>query len=600
MEIPAKKFVKLLAEHDPASPEFREGLRETLHSRGAAPEQTFSGQAVTGEPSSGRSYSERSSSVASSSGLTWAGQSSGQRVVEFDLWKDVFVQQRLPWARFVESALIHACAAVLIWTLSLVWLRQQRILDTAAFDRSSLITYSPEEYLPPLDTGAGETPKPRVGDPAFAKQPILSVPREADNRRQTIVAPPDLKLDRDVPLPNIVATGTVAPMVPLNATNSLSSRVKAPDSQVVAPAPEVAFARDRVTQAGLRSDIIPPPPEVKHDRARGMAGPDTAVIAPPPEVTSARGHAGQMNIAPSAAVAPAPQLTLAEQHAIYGRGQAGGKDLAAGTQAVAPAPSVSGGAGGASGRLVALGINPITPTGPVAVPGGNRRGSFEAGPQGKAGATGAPDFAGSKTAGNGTGWKTSNGQLPAGLRVGAAPGRTGAIARDGEGADDGAREMASANAAGTIRGRRAASAIADEKVTSMDREVFGDRRLYGTTLNMPNLNSTSGSWVMHFAELEPDPKQQDLMQPLPTEKSDPGYPLELIRNNVHGTVTLYAVIHADGRVDGIRVLNSPDERLDDWAKNALAGWKFMPALRAGKPVAVEALVEIPFRVRRGF
>ena len=388
-------------------------------------------------------------------------------------------------------------------------------------------------------------------------------------------------------------------MVPLNATSSLSARAKAPDQQVVAPAPEVEFARDRVTQAALRSDIIPPPPEVKHEHTRGMAGPETAVIAPPPEVATARGRAGQMNIGPSTAVAPAPQLTLAEQHAIYGRGQAGGKDLAAGTQAVAPAPSVSGGAGGATGRLVALGINPITPTGPVAVPGGNRRGSFEAGPQGRAGATGAPSFAGSKTAGNGTGSRTRNGQLPAGLRVGAAPGGTGAIARDGNG-DDGAREVASANGAGAIQGRRTAAAIADEKVTSMDREVFGDRRLYGTTLNMPNLNSTSGSWVMHFAELEPDPKQQELMQPLPTEKSDPGYPLELIRSNVHGTVTLYAVIHADGRVDGIRVLNSPDERLDDWAKNALAGWKFMPALRAGKPVAVEALVEIPFRVGEGF
>jgi TonB family protein len=593
MEIPAKKFVRLLAEHDPASPEFREGVRETLHLHDARAEQSSSERLTSGHASSQQASSEHGSS-----GQSRARQFSGQRAPEFDLWKDVFVQQKLPWRRFVESALIHACAAVLIWTLSLIWLRQQKILDTAAFDRSSLITYSPEEYLPPLDTGAGETPKPRVGDPAFAKQPILSVPREADNRAQTIVAPPDLKLDRDVPLPNIVATGTVAPVVPLNATNSLSSRVKAPDSQVVAPAPEVAFARDRVTQAGLRSDIIPPPPEVKHDRTRGMAGPETAVIAPPPEVTTAKGRVGQMNIGPSAAVAPAPQLTLAEQHAIYGRGQAGGKDLAAGTQAVAPAPSVSGGTGGSSGRLVALGIHPVTPTGPVTVPGGNRRGSFEAGPQGKAGASGAPDFAGSKTAGNGTGAKTRNGQLPAGLRVGAAPGANGAIARDG--ADDGASEMASANGTGAIPGRRAAAAIADEKVTQADREVFGDRRLYGTTLNMPNLNSTTGSWVMHFAELEPDPKQQDLLQPLPMEKSDPGYPLELIRSNVHGTVTLYAVIHADGRVDGIRVLNSPDDRLDGWAKNALAGWKFMPALRAGKPVAVEAVVEIPFRVRKGF
>jgi periplasmic protein TonB len=84
------------------------------------------------------------------------------------------------------------------------------------------------------------------------------------------------------------------------------------------------------------------------------------------------------------------------------------------------------------------------------------------------------------------------------------------------------------------------------------------------------------------------------------EKSDPGYPLELIRANVHGMVTLYAVIHSDGKVGEIRVLNSPDERLDPYAAKALARWKFVPAERAGKPVALEAVVEIPFRVRRNF
>jgi outer membrane biosynthesis protein TonB len=53
-------------------------------------------------------------------------------------------------------------------------------------------------------------------------------------------------------------------------------------------------------------------------------------------------------------------------------------------------------------------------------------------------------------------------------------------------------------------------------------------------------------------------------------------------------------------VSDIRVLNSPDERLDTYAASALARWKFVPAERAGKPVALEAVVEIPFRVRRSF
>jgi len=117
---------------------------------------------------------------------------------------------------------------------------------------------------------------------------------------------------------------------------------------------------------------------------------------------------------------------------------------------------------------------------------------------------------------------------------------------------------------------------------------------------MPNLNSSTGSWVIKFAELDGGRKEGELLEPLATEKSDPGYPLELIRANVHGTVTLYAVIHADGKVGNIRVLNSPDERLDSYAAQALARWKFLPAERAGKPVALEAVVVIPFRVRRSF
>jgi protein TonB len=117
---------------------------------------------------------------------------------------------------------------------------------------------------------------------------------------------------------------------------------------------------------------------------------------------------------------------------------------------------------------------------------------------------------------------------------------------------------------------------------------------------MPNLNSITGSWVIRFAELKSNRPEGELLAPVATQKSDPGYPLELIRENVHGTVTLYAVIHSDGRVGEIRVLNSPDERLDSFAEHALARWKFLPALRSGKPVALEAVVVIPFRSRREF
>lgn len=555
MESPGKDLLRLLVERDPASPEFRSGVRAALH-----PELR-----PTELP--------------------------GSEEGEFDLWRDVFVQQKLPWGRFLQSALLHTAAVALIWTISLSWIRQQKILDRATFDRSSLVTYSPEEYLPPLDTGSSEAPKAQKGDPVYTKQPILSVPREADNRSQTIVAPPDLKLDRDVPLPNIVATGAIAPTVPLDAARpSLATRIAAPETQVVAPAPDVQFARDRVVQAAMKSDVVAPPPELTQ---------------------STKGRVGLMNIGPSDVVAPAPQLTLAEQHSLAARGK--GPLPGGSVQPVGPPPSVAAG-GGSAGRLIALGIHPVAPTGPVAVPGGNRRGTFSASPQGKPGASGTPDLAGS---GKGdSGFKTRNngrGSLPAGLHVGAADsGATSAVERNGASSRgnsggngaDGAREVAGLSSSGAMpgarSGARAASAVPDDKVTDVDRQVFGGKRFYEMALNMPNLNSSTGSWVIRFAELDAGRKEGELLAPVATEKSDPGYPLELIRANVHGMVTLYAVIHADGKVGDIRVLNSPDERLDSFAAKALARWKFVPAVRAGKPVALEAVVVIPFRVRRSF
>src|ERR1039458_6746796 len=221
MGLPARKLIRLMIEHDPASPEFRRGVRESVGPRLA------------------------SAQIGATDDL--------------GLWHDVFVQQKLPWGRFLQSVALHATAFALIWGLSLAWLRQQKILTPSAFDRSSLITYSTEEYLPPLDTGSAAAPEAQTGEPAFAKQPILSVPREADNRSQTIVVPPDIKLDHDVPLPNIIASGAIVPVVPLDATRSLSNRAVAPDTQVIAPAPDANFARN-VNQTALKSDIIPPPP----------------------------------------------------------------------------------------------------------------------------------------------------------------------------------------------------------------------------------------------------------------------------------------------------------------------------------------------------
>jgi TonB family protein len=68
-----------------------------------------------------------------------------------------------------------------------------------------------------------------------------------------------------------------------------------------------------------------------------------------------------------------------------------------------------------------------------------------------------------------------------------------------------------------------------------------------------------------------------------------------MQENVSGTVTLRAIIHADGTVGDIRVVNGADQRLDHYAAEALSRWHFLPAMKNGNNVDVEAIVMIPFK-----
>ncbi len=136
----------------------------------------------------------------------------------------------------------------------------------------------------------------------------------------------------------------------------------------------------------------------------------------------------------------------------------------------------------------------------------------------------------------------------------------------------------------------------------LEQKIFNGRRLYSMTLNMPNLNSAGGSWVIRFAELSSTAGTGELIAPIAEHKVDPAYPLQLMRENVSGTVTLRAIIRIDGTVGDIHVVNGADQRLDQYASQALARWHFRPAMKNGSTIDVEAIVMIPFKpiLRRTF
>ena len=530
-------------------------------------------------------------------------------------WNDVFVNRRLPWQPFGESVLLHGLAIAMVWLLSVAWVRQHPLTPHSK-DFTNVTVYSPEEYLKPLDTGKGSL-QSSAGDPVYSRQEVISVPPEADNHTQTVVVPPDLKLAEEVPLPNVVSWPQTNLSVPIEAT-TLASKMPGLRSSVVAPVPEVAAESNRRT-VDLAQNVVAPTPDIADVMSpQAIHAPQTSVVAPPPSIDASRTRrVGDLNIAQSEAVAPAPSLPVEAQRAgtrslagTVGAGEAG---------VVPPPPSGVGseGAATAGSRMIALGIHPAALTGPITPPAGNRRGSFAATPSGRMGATGKPAVAGENarenpSMGSGTapGNGGSNGQtalqgVPSGLHVGDAPPQksTSAVAGNGDGKALGDSGLVASAAPPNTTGAhstKVASPVPDEKVSETERQVFGGRRVYSMSLNMPNLNSAGGSWIIRFSELSDQSGPGPLTAPEATHKVDPGYPIELMRQNVQGTLTLRAVIRSDGHVSDVEILNSPDDRLNQFARSAFERWTFRPGTKNGNAVALQAVINIPFRTRNSF
>jgi TonB family protein len=261
----------------------------------------------------------------------------------------------------------------------------------------------------------------------------------------------------------------------------------------------------------------------------------------------------------------------------------------------APAPEMTSAAGGASAStLIALSATP-GPAAPVAPPAGNLAAKVSISPDGgKKGGAVDPNTGG-------------GGKSPVGVSIsgGNPPAKSG-ISGPGAGTRTGSMRSLSA--------RPQESASDDEPVRvgppdfkalppgAKPEQVFVGKRVYTMNVNMPNLNSATGSWIMNFSELHrgdaggPHIASTDLSSPVPLRKVDPKYPPTLVAERVEGEVVLYAVIGKDGSVGEIQVVRGVEDLLDENSKSALAQWKFRPATKAGEPVEVEVIAHIPFRI----
>jgi len=512
-------------------------------------------------------------------------------------WPDVFVSTRLPKRSLAQSALYHVFVLMVLLAFPDFWARRPWAAQPVFSDRK-LTYYEVSEYLPALRTGSAPAKVARKGRPRYSKQPIISIPRQPDNSTQTIVnpiAPPTLR--EEVRLPNMVIWTPVPSPAPVAAARRSASQLTVP---------------------WLAPEVVAPPPQAirrKLDSMRLPKAPLAAVVEPPPSPEVPKRKLGELNIAALEPQIAAPALPVPAQRAVAGDVEgvegpppAGTQGMRSGTEAV--------------GQLIALGLNPAAPSGPVSLPAGSRRGIFAASPEGTPGAPGTPDIAGGGTGPGGSGTGAAGGPgsgsgagNPSGVFIGGGPAVQGPVAVV---AGDGTNRGASGPGNNVTRERLLAAALPprtpdigrsplpgasstpppSRDEAKIEDKVFGPKRYYTMMLNMPNLTSAGGSWIVRFAELNESDDKADLSAPVATNKVDPAYPAELIRKRVEGKVTLYAVIRSDGTVGEVRVLRGFDTLLDENARRAFLRWRFRPAARNGVPVDLEAVVEIPFEVRK--
>lgn len=533
----------------------------------------------------------------------WVNSKPGQ------YWTDAIVHRPVAWKFMQVSVVAHVLALAAAIGASRLWQDQPVVLSDALTRTNTIIHYQVSEYLPPVHMRQNEDEnKPPLrsyqqeADPERAPQQIVSLNADHNSTRQTIIQPDPMLLRHDVPMPNIVAW-TAIPGPPLAARHPLTE-LPAAAPQVVAPAQQALehSSNQLVFPLPAQPMVVAPSAPMAISSSLpilAMAGP--VVVAPAPD--AAPRDPGSLQLpaqAPPQVAAPASGIASAHTmaQAIPGSDpqvvppapDAGRRNLSsmafpgAGQNVAPPAQPVTAGTGQSQaremGQLLALNAHPAPPSGPLHVPEGNRKGEFAAGPEGHAGASGAPETRkGDPSPASGSGDSLGQGAIyvsPPPTKV------TGAVV------------VASASLPKS-------AGVDVPSSDSIENQVFGARKNYGMRLNMPNLVSAMGSWSVRFAELNPDGDghgQSEIIAPEAIRKVDPAYPASLLHDRVEGVVVLHAVIHSDGSVGEVRVLEGFNPQLDANACAALERWRFRPGLKNGIPIDVEAVIRVPFRVRQ--
>ena len=489
----------------------------------------------------------------------------------YNVFKDSRIQRRMPYRALIAAALWHVVFFIVPWPT--IHMAPKHV---AALDNTELTWSGSIEDLPllnvPKQTHKTDAPKKADDPPApntdafHPRQRIYTDPAHPTHPRQTLV-------------------NTSAPMEAPKFLPALPNMV-----QLAGPnAPERPHLEiSEQTLAKLR------PKKVKKVATTDMQAPD---------VTNMETRPADLSIAQVTEGPARPHLEINAGAApkVSDRKQAG---------EVAPAPDVANGPAGASGpssTIIALSNAPAPPAPTVEVPKGNLAARVAISPEGKGtGTGGGSSNPASTSTGSGSNAGTGGGNSPIGISI------SGGNPKPNAGVSGlGSANKLSLPKSTSIYKRPDPNTVSEDPPErtgppnfatlppgTAPEQIFASHRVYSMNVDMPNLNSYTGSWVIHFSELHvPGVAGTNgaLNAPSPTHKVDPKYPQDLVQEHVQGEVILYGVIRPDGSVDSIQLVRSLEKQLDANSITAFSQWKFHPATKDGQPVTLEAIVHIPFK-----
>lgn len=134
------------------------------------------------------------------------------------------------------------------------------------------------------------------------------------------------------------------------------------------------------------------------------------------------------------------------------------------------------------------------------------------------------------------------------------------------------------------------------RIPAMIENHFAGRNVYVLALAAPRLPCYSGEWVLWFGERnEKSFESPRIRAPLPFRKREI-VGEQLAGGSVTTRAVLSIVISANGTVESVKPLEGVTAETERRITGEVQSWQFLPALRDGVAIPVDAIVAIPFRL----